>query len=243
MPNPGLTAAQICELAQQMAKCVGYTVQAGYLLNQILADLAQQYDFDQARGTHTFNFTGVSGPYTLPSDWLRADLNDVFYTISSVPYPMIGYTRQQYDWLVQTAGLNGFPQIYMVDLSPQGNDPADAPKMYVWPPPSGGFPVTARYHKQMPDYTTPENSNSVPWFPNQQYLIQALAGNLMKITDDDRWKVFLSDAEDSGGSGDILRKYLKLANEKSATSITVKLARQRFRRSWNTLKNTKTIGW
>ena len=243
MPNPGLSAAQICELAQEIAKCQGYTLQAGQFLNSVLADLAQTYDFDQCRGTFNFSFTGVSGPYSLPADWLRSDLNDTYYTISSVPYPMMGYTQQEYDWLVQTAGLNGFPQIYMVNLAPQGNDPAGVATMYVWPPPSGGYPVTTRYHKQMPDYTSPENSATVPWFPNQQYLITRLAGELCKITDDLRWQQFLSDKEDSGGAGDILRKYLKLANENSSVSRRVTLARQRFHRSWNALRNTKTIGW
>jgi hypothetical protein len=57
----GLTAAQIVTLACQIAKAPGMTAQAGQLLNMILAELCQDYDFQVARRTYYFNFEPRAG--------------------------------------------------------------------------------------------------------------------------------------------------------------------------------------
>jgi hypothetical protein len=44
-----LTSAQLVTLSTQIARAPGYTSQAGQLLNAILSDLAQTYDFALAR--------------------------------------------------------------------------------------------------------------------------------------------------------------------------------------------------
>ena len=46
-----LQAQQIVALATQIAKVPGYTLQAGQMLNMILADLAETYDLEVARKT------------------------------------------------------------------------------------------------------------------------------------------------------------------------------------------------
>jgi len=184
-----LTAAQICTLSAQIAKCPGFTSQAGQLLNVVLQELAQDYDFDVIRKTKNFNLSTSasgngyaigSGPNLMPTDFLRAHRNGSFYTISGVPYPMIGVTQEEFDLFVQQAGLNSYPYMFYVDVStsPMG--------LYVWPPTSGAYPATVRYNSQQADITTPETSTTVPWFPNQNYLVTRLAGELMKITNDDR---------------------------------------------------------
>lgn len=242
-----LTAAQIVTQSCAMASTPGYTALAGQLLNAILRELCQTYDFDVARGSTTFNFNlSISsgsypnfrpgtGPYPLPSDYLRADPGDVFWTLLGVPYPMINLSLDEMDMTVQSAGLQAYPYWYATDMS------QSPPVMFVYPPPSGAFPVYVRYRRQMPDISTPESSSAVPWFPHQTYLLTRLAGELMKISDDSRWENFLGEGP-SGAQG-MLDRYLKLKDDKEARAESVKLDRRRFGTPFNTLRNTKVVGW
>lgn len=236
-----LSANQIVTLSCQIAKCPGFTAQASQLLNMILSDLSQTYDFDVARTVTNFNFNSMtgngSGPYVLPSDWLRAKDRDVFYTIQGVAYPMIKIELNEYDWLVQQAGISSFPSYFTTDLS------QSPPVMFVWVPPSGSFPVTARYFRQMPDVS---NMALPPWFPHQDYLETRLAGELMKITNDDRAGEFLGDQP--GGQGKVpgaaylLKSYLRMQGDRQDIVSRVQMDRRVFRNPVN-LRNTKTIGW
>lgn len=230
-----LTSAQIVTLACQIAKCPGFTSQAGQFLNAIMADLCQMYDFEIARGSYSFSFnSGVGtggGPYTLPSDWLRGKDKSIFYTIDGVPYPMVNINLDEFDDLTKTAGLNSYPTYYTTDMS------QSPPNMYVWPPASGAYPVTARYYKKMPDITTPETSSSVPWFQNQQYLITELAARLMDLTDDDRKEVKRNEAKD------ILTHFLKMKDDPGGRVQSVTLDRRNFNNNFNRLPNTKNMGW
>lgn len=248
-----LTAQQIITLACQDAKTPGFTSQAGQFLNMILGDLCQAYDFEVARKTFYFNFNpGLvstvpgsnslygSGPYPLPSDYLRAaGKKSIFWTLLGVPYFMVPLDIDEYDSAVQQAGINGYPWAYATDLSL--GDQADAgqtsPQLYVYSPPNGAYPVTVRYFCQMPDIATPESSATVPWFPNQAYLRRRVAAELMGIADDDRQPVWMEQAED------LLQSYLKLKDDKSNRAQTVSLDRRRFGQSYGRLKNTKSIGW
>jgi hypothetical protein len=240
-----LTAQQIVSLATAAAKAPGFHQRAGMLLNSILSDLCQTYDLDIARGVVTFNLaldngTGNgSGPYPLPADYLRCDPRDVFYTILGVKYVMIPYDLAEFDALVQQAGIASYPDCYATDLSLQNSA---VPVLYVWPPASGAYPVTVRYRRQMPDIDTPETSAVVPWFPNTSYLITRLTGELMRITDDERYQSFLGTG--SEGAQGILDRFLKLTNDKSDRAITVSLDRRRFgTNNFNRLPNTKEVGF
>jgi hypothetical protein len=245
-----LTAAQIVALANQDASTQGYTSQAGELLNVILQELCQNYDLDDARGTYVFTFNpgqatdptlypNVSpggGPYALPSDFLRmVDDKDATWYNQGVPYPMIPCDLSEYDNLVQQAGQQAYPYIFATDTS------QSPPNLLVWPPPSGAYQCLIRYRRQMPDITTPESSSTVPWFRNTQYLRTRLAGEMMKIADDDRWEKFLGDGP-SGAQG-ILLRYLRMAGDKNDRAQEAKLDRRRFHGSMRNLPNTKTIGW
>lgn len=232
------TAAQLINLACQIARVPSFTAQGGALLNIILQELCQNYDFDQARKTFTFNFNSATGqgtgPYTMPADYLRAAMDEAFYTISGVPYTMISIDLAEYDKLVLTAGFQGYPQSF-------ATDPAQSPvALFVWPPASGSYPVTLRYYTQMADIATPETSAIVPWFPDQNYLLTRLSGELMKVADDERMKDYLGDSP-TGAQG-ILNRYLKLANDDEGRAKQVQLDRRRFGRN-GALKNTKAIGW
>ena len=87
-----MDAQTICSLARQIAKCPNFTTQSGQLLNSVLGDLCQTYDFDVIRKTDTSVTLGTStgsGPYALAPDLLRARINEVFYTINGVKYVMV----------------------------------------------------------------------------------------------------------------------------------------------------------
>lgn len=234
-----LSSSQIISLSLQIAKCPGFTAQAGQMFSAMLSDLCQDYDLYTARGVAAFNFNSAagnqSGPYTLPADWLRANRNDVFYTIQGVKYVMIGVELAEFDALVQQAGLNSYPENYALDNSAIST--GGAPVMYVWPPPSGSFPVTARYFRQMPEIDTPESSSDIPWFNNTNYMITRLACEMMKITNDDRQSDFGVKADN------ILRHYLQSGEEVGDVVHTVTLDRRRFGENFNRLPNTKLIGW
>lgn len=251
-----LTAAQIIATTTQIAKCPNFTTQAGNLLNAVLSDLCQTYDFDTAQKFTTLNL-GVTnptffgppswqsfgiGPFPLPADYLRAkDEKSVFYTINGVPYHLVPIDLTEFDELVQTAGINNFPTTYATDTSQAAVTALGGPALYAWPPPNGVYATTIRYYSQLPDIANPATSAVVPWFPNQNYLITRVAGELMKITDDDRASLFLGESE-VGATG-ILTKYLKLKDDSSSRAATVKLDRRRFGNSEATLRNTKLVGW
>lgn len=235
----GLTSAQIISLACQAAKGPGFTVQAGQFLNSALSDLCQQYDFDKARRVTTITLlvdsggggTLGAGPYTLPADYLRAKLNDIFYVINGVPYFPIPMDQAQFDALVQMPGMQSYPTICASDMS------QTPPVMYFWQPPSGAYVVTIRYFCQMPDIVSPEASAEVPWFPHQTYLTTKVASEVMRITGDDRQASWELNAER------ILSKYMKMQDDKADHSNNVKMDRQRFHTKGYNLRNTKTIGW
>src|SRR5258708_5422973 len=244
-----LSAAQICTLALQISKVPAYNSQAGQWLNAILSDLCDTYDFDVAKktynfvfnpgliasGTHFPNVQVGSGPYPLPSDYLRACKDEVMWFLQGVVYPLIPTDLSEFDWQVQQAGNQSYPYLWATDMS------SSPPVGIVWPPPSGAYPVMVRYYSRMPDIATPETSATVPWFPNTTYLITRLAGEICKITDDDRWTALLGDG--AQGAEGILRKYLNLKDDGSNRAKRVTLDRRRFRPSGANLSNTKKVGF
>jgi hypothetical protein len=249
-----LTSAQIIALAVQDARVPGMTSQAGQTLNSILSDLCQSYDFALAKKTYFFNFnasqinSGGQAFQNFPTDYLRGIRNETFYTISGVPYPLIPLDLEEFDMLVEQAGLANFPVFFATDMSLTGatnNGTPGVPVALFWMIPSGGYPATVRYYSQMPDIATPESSSTVPWFPNQTYLRRRLAGELMALTDDERMAAFLGDdeREHPNGAGVMLRKYLQMKDDKANRIQQVHLDRRRFGESFDRLKNTKLIGW
>lgn len=249
-----LQSQQILSLARQDARCPGFTSQSGQLLNMVLSDLCQTYDFDLTK--KTFNFNLPVGNINslgqcfqnLPTDFLRSIRYESFYVISGVPYPMIPVDLNEFDMLVQQSNVSNFPVFYTTDMSLSGmtnGGVAGVAVMLFWQVPSGAFPATLRYFSQMPDIATPETSTAIPWFPNQTYLRRRVAGELMALTDDERAADFLSDNEDQhpNGAAVMLRKYLQMKDDKSTRTQQVTLDRRRFGTSFDRLRNTKTIGW
>lgn len=264
-----LNSTQIITLACQIAKCPGFTAQAGELLNSILSELCQTYDFDAARGPpYIFTFNGLSGPYPLPADYLRMRKGKSFYMYNGQPYFMNYIELEEYEGLVQQLGFHDFPRNITVDMAdvnpafPYGGEfdvyqfdqgfavggqsvHRGVPNAYVWPPPSIAVPVTIHYYRQMPDIALAATSSQVPWFPYQNYLIRRLAGELMTLTDDDRAGPFLTGDEKQNpqGAGVLLRKFLMMKDDPEGRAKTVELDKRFFGTPWNMLPNTKNIGW
>lgn len=250
-----LTSAQVVARACAIAKVPGWTSQGGQYLNVVLQELAQTYDFELQKKTYSFNFNpglvdpqGLfqpgSGPYALPADFLRCvDTDSVFWVLDGVRYSMIPLDMAEFDMTVQQAGNQSYPYWFAIDLSlaDETADSAAGPMAYVYPQPSGAYPVTVRYYAQPADISTPETSTAVPWFPNQNYLITRVAGELMKEADDERWQAFLGEGPD--GAQGILNRYLKLKDNRNNRATTVKTDRRRFGPKFSSLPNTKTIGW
>jgi hypothetical protein len=238
-----LTAAQIVTQACQIAKCPGFVSQAGQRLNGILSDLCQDYDFDIAKGFYQFNFNpslvsqidsnviAGGGPYNFPADYLRMKKDDFFYLISGFPYPMIAIDLVQFDLTPQMAGLQTYPQWVATDMS------QSPPVAYVWPPPSGAFPCTLRYYRQMPQIATPETSATIPWLPNAEYLITKLAAAMMQLASDDRADAFDRKANE------ILDRYLKMKDDSSNRVESVQMDRRRFGPTYPSVLPTKNIPW
>lgn len=236
------SAQQIAALACQIARTKGMTAQAGQLLNVILQELAQTYDFAVARKVTTITLNPQltspnygSGPYALPSDYLRAVIDGVFWTQDGVPYHLIPIDLTEFDAAVLQAGVQSLPYWWTTDMS------ASPPAAYVYPPPNGAYVLTVRYFAQMADIATPESSAVVPWFPNQNYLITRLAGELMKIANDDRKDAYLGEGP-SGAQG-ILDRYLQLKDDKSNRARTIKLDKRYFGPRILNLPNTKAVGF
>lgn len=253
----GLTAAQIVARACAQAKVPGWTTQGGQYLNAVLQELCQTYDFEVTRKTYYFDFDpGIvapqgmsiygSGPYDLPTDFLRMSdkLSAIYQIGDGVPRVLIPCDLTQFDQLVQQAGNQTYPRILAIDMSPvdaeQQGDTTPSAQAYVWPPPSGAYAAQFRYFPQMPDVDP--TSTDVPWFPNQNYLITRVAGELMKETDDDRWRTFLGDGPE--GAQGILNRYLKMKDNSSNRAKSVALDQRSFGGAdFSRLPNTKTLGW
>lgn len=241
------TAQQICTLSAQIAKVPGMTAQAGVFLNMVLSELCQNHDFDVAKKTHQGVFDSglitvtsngnqiFGGPYDLPADYLRGIRGDSFWTLLGVPYPLTPIDLQEFDMTVQQAGLQSYPYWMATDMS------HSPPQAYFYVPPSGNYPFTVRYFSQMPDIVTPETSTDAPWFPNANYLITRVAGELMRIADDERYISFLGDGPE--GAQGILDRYLKMKDDKSNRAQMVALDGRLFGKRVTNLPNTKTVGW
>lgn len=219
------TAAQIVSLSCQIAKTPGMTVQAGLLLNEVLTELAQDYDIALALNSTTIAVSASGpnngvGPYSLPTNYLRMASREVIFLISGVPYILTQVSLAQFDALINTIGISSYPNVYATNVA---NTP---PGFYLYPPPNLSLVLNIRYYGTLPEITTPEVSTSIPWFPNENYLLKRVTGELMQIAGDPRAESFLGDGP--AGAIGILRRWLNLAGDKEDTITTVQLDRRWF---------------
>lgn len=188
-----LNATQICTKARAVAKCPGFLTQSGEYLNLVLNDLVLHRDLKMLRKQETINIQiGSNGPFALPTDYLRT--YDLFYTVNNFPYFLFPLSQEQYDALFKDPSIANYPYAYTTDLTAQQTQGAGS--LFIFPQSTTALAMTHRYMVNMPDIATPQSSVTVPWFQDQDYLIQATATRLMMDTDDQRYEMFVKRGED-----------------------------------------------
>lgn len=179
-----LTAAQICTQVSQIVKAPGMLSQTGQCLNTVLVSLALQQDLDLVRRATTITLTTGSSPssYALPSNYLRA--RRFFYYVNGDPFDM--YNWELEDLLLQYQNVDAvdFPYAFATDTNTATN------LIYVYPNPVEELTATLIYFDVAVEITTPETSATIPWFPDQDFLIKETSSRMMQITDDTRAPLF-----------------------------------------------------
>jgi hypothetical protein len=219
------TCAQIVALATQIAKVPGMSIQAGQLLNQALIELTQNYDIALALNTTTIAVSASGpnngvGPYSLPTNYLRMASREVIFLISGVPYILTQVSLAQFDALINTLGISSYPNVYATNVA------LTPPGFYLYPPPNLSLVLNIRYYGTLPEIITPEVSTTIPWFPNENYLLKRVTGELMQIAGDPRAEGFLGDGP--AGAIGVLRRWLNLQGDSEDTIKTVQLDRRWF---------------
>ena len=214
-----LTSAQIVTKACGISKAPGFTQQGGQDLNLTLQDLLLHRDLKMNRQQTSIALQiGSNGPFPLAVDYLRT--YDLFYTINNFPYFLFPLSQEQYDALFKDPSIANYPYCYTTDLTNQATQTAG--QLFVFPQSTSALTLTHRYMVRRADITTPESSATVPWFPDQDYLVHATASRLMKLTDDARYDRFVKDGED------MLRIHLIEDGDEQKVVKEIKLDPQRF---------------
>lgn len=236
-----LTADRIVTLACQIAKAPNFIAQARDFLNRVQEDLAQNYDFNAAAYTYQ-NFvispSGGTGTGTPLGQWYNLALpassvlvqnaavylrtKAVFYSVNGSIFYLNQLPEDKYDQLFQGQGVSNYPYWYCADTS--GSPNLGTVQMAFYPPPNLSLSLTIRNQYQPNDITTAQFDAGVtiPWFPNQNILITALAERLMQITGDTRQTQFHQNLYGMPGEDGMIGKYLKMEGDKENYAITVK---------------------
>lgn len=214
-----ITSAQIVARACAIAKCPGFTQQGGQYLNLSLQDLVLHRDLKMNRVQETIAIQiGSNGPFSLPVDYLRT--YDLFYTVNNFPYFLFPMSQEQYDALFKDPSIANYPYAFTTDLTNQATQGQG--QLFIFPQSTSALSMTHRYMIRRADIATPESSSTVPWFPDQDYLIHATATRLMKETDDARQADFKAQGED------MLRTHLIEDGDEQQVVKSIKLDPQRF---------------
>lgn len=220
-----MQASALCLLISRTAKGgTGMVAIAGQCLNLVLEDLKLTRNLKMNRVTQTINVLSASnGPFTLESDYLRG--YDLSYALpGGEPQFLNPVTMEQYDAENKTVQPSNYPYEYATDLSTQAQTASGSKGyLYIYPQSNGVLPLTHRYMRDQPDIVTPETSSTVPWFPFNEYLLEAAASLMMGITGDDRKDAFAAAAEKK------LAPYLIMQGDEQAAIVEMKLDPRRFR--------------
>jgi len=202
-----LTAQQIITYALQIAKAPGYTTQAGDLLNMRLAALARTYDLDVLLKTIQFTVPAGVQTYTLPADYVRG--HELWYYIGGLPQTMRQIGLPDFDRVNTGTVAMAYPTMW-------ASNPA-AGTLLLYPMPNTTIEFTLRYWSQPEDISNPATSNVVPWFPDSDYLLTAVAADVMRLTDDTRQLQYATEAQNK------LQAFLKMQGDRENHARTVKL--------------------
>ena len=224
-----LTAAEICTLVGQVAKCPGMSSQIGQMLNTVLVSLALQQDLDLAKRQTTITLTTGSSTssYALPSNYLRA--RRFFYYVNGSPFEMVNKPLEYLLMQYTSASNTDYPYWFASDTNTNNN------RIYVYPNPISQISATLVYFDSAVEISSPESSSTTPWYPDQDYLINETARRMMRITDDDRAALFKADSDETQ------RRTLRLLNDPENRAIRVMRDPAMFRNTQN-VKPTKVEG-
>lgn len=223
-----LTSQQLVTLSTQICKVPGMIVQAGQMLNMVLQDLAQVYDFDIERVTTTLSVSSQAAAYALPANHLRT--REVFYSINGTIFYLNQIQLELYDQLFQGPGISNYPENFAIQVETIPHT------ILFYPPPAQVLQVTVRYQPTPADIAAPEASSVVPWFPNQALLLKRLNALVCTLADDDRLDSF------EKSSNAALDKFMVNMDDKEGYAQTVKLDRTQFNPR-NTSRPTKQTVW
>lgn len=224
-----ISASQIVADACAIARCPGFTALGGRSLNLVLNDLCQHRDLKMLRQQTTISITaGSNGPFALPSDYYRT--YDFFYTVNNFPYKLNPLSQEEYDLLFKDPSIANYPQWFTTTLTNQQTQTAGTVSVY--PQSTSTLSATLRYFINMADIATPESSASVPWFPDQDYLLMATAVRLMRVTGDERIDDFEARSEK------MLTTHLIMEGDEQQVVKNVRLDPTRFNFN-RTLRPTK----
>lgn len=216
-----LTSAQIVADACSIAKCPGFTAQGGRALNLVLSDLVLHRNLKVNLVSANIPIgANNNGPFPLESDYLRT--YEMVYYINDQPYFLQPASRLQFDSEPNKNTTSNYPYEWATDLSAPSLG-VSAGLLYIYPQSNTGLTLIHRYMVQRPDITTPETSTVVPWFSDQDYLVQATSMRMMRITDDTRYDKFVMDCEN------MLRTHILTEGDEQQVVKEVKLDPRRFR--------------
>src|SRR6202158_3003871 len=220
-----LQASQIVNLACTIAKCPGFLQQGGQFLNMTLEDLWLHRDLKINRKTESIAVQANNfGPFTLPLNYLRA--YDLFFQQNTLPYFLNPISTEEYDQEFKDPSIANYPYEFMTilydEVQARQQIPPSAGQLFIYPQSSGFISLTHRSMVKQPDIASPESSATIPWFPDQDYLISATAKRLMQITDDTR------EAEYGARCDAMLRIQIIMEGDEQQVVKSIKLDPRRF---------------
>src|SRR2546430_2116100 len=192
IPVGRLTRAQIVLLAtrkagntQLGANSATEGADAQTILNQLLYDLATQYNWPLLNVSATLTLT--SATFSLPSDFLKAanDYSLQIFTIDqqAQQFFILEVDRATFDaasFASQAGPVAGIPRIWTADRS--------AGTGSLFPDPTGHVMSAVLRYQQAPvdiDVTTAGDA-TVPWFPWSMVLVQGLYAYILEFEADGR---------------------------------------------------------
>lgn len=214
-----IDAATIVRDALSIAKCPGFLAQGGRALNLVLSDLVLHRNLKVNLVSTTVAVTANNlGPYDLESDYLRTF--EFFYILDGAARFLNQANRKQYDADSNPVTNATYPYEFATDLSPQAIGlPA---LMYLFPASGTNLSLTHRYFIKRADISSPESNTAIPWFEDQDYLVQATAMRMMRITDDSRYAMFV------GMCDKLLETHLVIEGDENSVVKEVQLDPRRF---------------
>ena len=228
-----ISAAQMVYEALAIAKCPGFLPQGGRALNLVLSDLVMHRNLKVNCVSAVIAVpAGSNGPFSLELNYLRT--LDLFYLVDGEPFFLTPSNRVQFDSEPSKATMSNYPYEWASDLSMV--TPSVPGQLWIYPQSSTNLSLTHRYMVRRPDITTPEASSVIPWFEDQDYLIQATALRIMRITDDSRYALFENECER------LLETHLLTEGDEQQVVKEVQLDPRRFRSAGAT-RPTKTNPW